>query len=127
MTGQCQNSRCAVGLSRQHHWRDRWPLSRHCVPKPSKYCIFHLVAWQLPLVAPLPVARQSSFVAPPGVARQAQNSATFLLCLAAPSPCTLFTTRFQIQSIFVICSHKCLSTSVAPMIRTPKHILIKKH
>jgi len=101
-------------------------------PSPVRTAFFNLVAWQLPLVAPLPMARQSSFVAPPGVARQAQNSPASYL--AAPpcfscslSRCMLFTTRFQIQSIFVICSHKCLSTSVAPMIRTPKHILIKKH
>ena len=63
-------------LSRQWCWRDKPTLSRHCVPKPSKDCIFHLVAWQVLLVAPLPVARHSSFVAPPGVARQAQNSAS---------------------------------------------------
>ena len=68
---------CGRGdLSRQWCWRDRSPLSRHCVPKPSKDCIFHLVAWQVPLVAPLPMARQSRHVAPPGVARQAQNSAS---------------------------------------------------
>ena len=66
----------ARDLSRQWCWRDKPTLSRHCVPKPSKDCIFHLVAWHLPLVAPLPMARQSSFVAPPGVARQAQNSAS---------------------------------------------------
>ena len=71
-----------VGLSRQWCWRDRSPLPRHCVPKPSKDCIFHLVAWQVLLVAPLQVARQISFVAPPRVARQAHNSpASYLTAL----------------------------------------------
>ena len=68
-------------LSRQWCWHDKPTLSRHCVPKPSKDCIFHLVAWQLPLVAPLRMARQSSFVAPPGVARQAYSAAP--LCAQA--------------------------------------------
>ena len=75
LLGLATQWRDRVGLSRQWCWRDRCPLPRHCVPKPSKDCIFHLVAWQVFLVAPLPVARQISFVAPPGVARQAQNSA----------------------------------------------------
>jgi len=82
-------------LSRQWSWRDKPTLSRHCVPKPSKACNLHLVAWQVVLVAPLPVARQISFVAPPAVARQSQNSVTLpcfcccsalllvLLCLAS--------------------------------------------
>ena len=43
-------------LSRQWYWRDKPTLSRHCVSKPSKHCIFHLVVWQVVLVAPLPVA-----------------------------------------------------------------------
>ena len=69
-------------LSRQWCWCDNPTLSFHCVPKPSKDCIFHLVAWQVLLVAPLPVARQISFVAPPGVARQAQNlPASYLAAL----------------------------------------------
>ena len=62
-----------VGLSRKWCWRDRSLLPRHCVPKPSKDCIFDLVAWQIALVAPLRMARQSMFVAPPWMARQAQN------------------------------------------------------
>jgi len=46
-------------LSRQWYWRDNTILPRHCVAKPNKGCFFHLVAWQLPLVAPLPMARQA--------------------------------------------------------------------
>ena len=45
-------------LSRQHHWRDKPTLSRHCIPKPSRACIFDLEAWQVPLVAPLLMPRQ---------------------------------------------------------------------
>jgi len=81
-------------LSRQWCWRDKPTLSRHCVPKPSKDFIFHLVAWQVLLVAPLPVARQISFVAPPELARQAQNSAAL--------PC------FCCCSLLLVLSRCCL-------------------
>ena len=76
-----------VGLSRQACWRDRSLLPRHCVPKPSRDCIFDLVAWQIALVAPLRMARQSTFVAPPGMARQAHNSASQLCCCECGRHC----------------------------------------
>ena len=50
-------------------------------PSPVRTAFFNLVAWQLPLVVPLPMARQSSFVAPPGVVRQADSAAP--LCVQA--------------------------------------------
>ena len=88
-------------MSRQHHWRDRCPLSRHCVPTPSKDCIFHLVAWQLPLVAPLPMARQRGphqsqrghTVGPQGICRASGVGATILLsrhCVPKPSKDCIF-------------------------------------
>ena len=84
------------------------------------------MARQIASVAPLHVARQCGHAGSPSQ-RSAATGMTWPSLSRHISRYMLFTTRFQIQNSFVICSHKCLSDSVAPMIRTLKHILIKKH
>ena len=64
-----------VGLSRQCCWRDRATLPRHGVSKSRNDCIFDMVAWQIPLVAPFPLARQRRIVAPSLLARQTLSAA----------------------------------------------------
>ena len=70
------SQRCdRVGWSRQCCWRDRATLPRHGVSKSRKDCIFDLVVWQIPLVAPFPLARQRRIVAPSLLARQTLSAA----------------------------------------------------
>ena len=59
--------------SRHYQWRDRVGLSRY-----PEWRVKHRIRlpWQVLLVAPLTVVLQSRFVAPHGMARQAQNSAS---------------------------------------------------
>ena len=64
-----------VGWSRQCCWRDRATLPRHGVSKSRKDCIFDLVVWQIPLVAPFPLVLQRRIVVPSLLARQTLSAA----------------------------------------------------